>query len=65
MEAHKVKYGTKVIVTDNDIQIPPSSPQVNKGDEITILHLDGIYCNGRDKEGNRIYIGALTQVEPC
>ena len=64
MEAHKVKYGTKVIVTDNEVKTPLSSIPVNKGDEITIYRLDGMYCNGIDKDGNRIYIAAWTEVEP-
>lgn len=65
MEAHNVKYGTKVIVTDDGVKIPPSSIPVNKGDEITIYRLDGMYCNGIDKDGNRIYIAGWTEVEPC
>ena len=63
MEAYNVKYGTKVIVTDEDVKTPPSSIPVNKGDEITIYKLDGMYCNGINKDGDRIYIAALTEVE--
>lgn len=65
MEAYKVKYGTKVIVTDNEVKTPPSSRPISKGDEITIYRLDGMYCNGIDKDGNRIYIAGWTEVEPC
>jgi hypothetical protein len=65
MKAYNVKYGTKVIVTDEDVKIPPSSIPVNKGDEITIYKLDGMYCNGINKDGDRIYIAALTEVEHC
>tara|TARA_R110000803_G_scaffold161502_2_gene225191 strand:+ start:802 stop:1002 length:201 start_codon:yes stop_codon:yes gene_type:complete len=65
MEAYNVKYGTKVIVTDEDVKIPPSSIPINKGDVITILGLDGMYCNGLDKKGNRIYFAAWTEIEPC
>jgi hypothetical protein len=65
MEAHNVKYGTKVIVIDENVKTPPSSIQINKGDEITIHRLDGMYCNGLDKNGNRIYISGWTEVEPC
>ena len=64
MEAHNVKYGTKVIVTDKNVKTPPSSIQINKGDEITIHKLDGMYCNGVNKEGSRIYIAGWTEVEP-
>ena len=64
MEAHNVKYGTKVIVTDNEVKTPPSSTPIIKGDEITIYRLDGMYCNGIDKDGNRIYIAGWTEVEP-
>jgi len=65
MEAHNVKYGTKVIVTDNEVNTPPSSIPISKGDEITIYRLDGMYCNGIDKDGNIIYIAGWTEVEPC
>jgi hypothetical protein len=65
MEAYNVKYGTKVIVTDENVRTPPSSITIKKGDEITIHTLDGMYCNGIDKDGNRIYIAAWTEVEPC
>jgi hypothetical protein len=65
MKAHIVKYGTKVIVTDKNVKTPPSSIPINKGDEITIYRLDGMYCNGIDKDGNRIYVAGCTEVEPC
>ena len=64
MKAYDVKYGTKVTVVDEQVNTPPSSIQVNKGDEITIYRVDGMYCNGIDKDGNRIYIAAWTEVEP-
>lgn len=64
MEAYNVKYGTKVIVTDENVKTPPSSIPINKGDEITIYRPDGMYCNGIDKDGNTIYIAAWTEVEP-
>jgi len=65
MEAHNVKYGTKVIVTDENVKTPTSSIPVNKGDEITIYKLDGMYCNAVDKYGNKIYIAGWTEVKPC
>ena len=65
MEAHEVKYGTKVKIIDENVRIPPSSIPINKGDEITIHRLDGMYCNGIDKDGNRIYIAGWTEVELC
>jgi hypothetical protein len=64
MEAHEVTYGTKVIVTDNIIRTPPGALVVNKGDEITIHKLDGMYCSGINKDGDKIYITAWTEVEP-
>jgi hypothetical protein len=63
MEAYKVKYGTKVRVVDENVHIPVASAAVNSDDVITILNLDGMYCNARDKDGNRIYIAAWTNVE--
>jgi hypothetical protein len=65
MEAHNVKYGTKVIVTDEDVKTPPSSLPIKKGDEITIHRLDGMYCKATDKDGNRIYVAGWTEVDPC
>ena len=66
MEAYNIKYGTKVIVTEKGgVQTPPESIPVNEGDEITIYRPDGMYCNGKNKNGDRIYIAAWTEVEPC
>lgn len=65
MRAHDIKYGTKVIVTDKYVQTPIGSLSVSTGDEITIHKVDGMYCNGIDKDGNRIFIAAWTEVEPC
>jgi len=65
MEAHNVTYGTKVIVTDENVETPISSIPVKKGDEITIYKLDGKYCNGINKDGDKIYIAGWTEVEPC
>ena len=65
MKAYNVKHGTKVIITDENIKTPPSSIPLNKGDKITIHRLDGMYCSGIDKNGNRICIYAWTDVEPC
>lgn len=63
MEAHKVKYGTKVKVIDENVKTVPSSIPVKKGDVITIFKLDGMYCNGEDSKGNIIYIAGWTEVE--
>ena len=65
MKAYNVKYGTKVIVTDNEITTPPLSIPISKGDEITIHNVDGMYCNGVNKDGNNIYIAAWTEVDTC
>ena len=62
MEAHNVKYGTKVIVTDDNVKTPPSSIPIKKGDTITIHNLDGMYCNGINKDGDSIYIAGWTEV---
>lgn len=63
MEAYNVKYGTKVIVTDENVKVPPDAIPVFQGDEITIHKLDGMYCNGVNKDGDKIYIAAWTEVE--
>lgn len=64
MEAHKVESGTKVRVLDENVKTPPASLPVNKGDEIVIKHLDGMYCNGVNADGDMIYIAGWTEVEP-
>jgi len=63
MEAYQVKYKIKVKVVDDNVNTPPSSIPVKKGDIITIERLDGMYCNAIDSKGNRVYIAAWTQVE--
>ena len=63
MKAYDVKYGTKVTIIDENIKTPPSSIPLNKGDKITIHKLDGMYCNGLNENGDRIYIAAWTEVK--
>ena len=63
MEAYNVKYGTKVKIIDEDVKTPPSSIPVESGDIITIHRLDGMYCNGINENGDKIYIAAWTEVE--
>jgi hypothetical protein len=63
MEAYEIKRNTKVIVLSEEVRIPPSSLPISKGDVITILNMDGMYCNCLDKDNNRVYISALTEVE--
>jgi hypothetical protein len=63
MKAYEVNYGTVVVVLE-DVQTPPGSSPVKKGDEITIYKMDGMYCNGVNKDGERIYLAAWTEVEP-
>jgi hypothetical protein len=63
MEAHQVKYGTKVKVVDDNVKTPPSSIPVKKGDIITIERLDGMYCNAIDSEGNKVYVAGWTEVK--
>lgn len=63
MEAHNVKYGTRVKVIDAEVEIPPSSIPVKQGDEIKIFKLDGTYCNGLNADGDMVYIAGWTEVE--
>ena len=65
MEAHNVKYGTKVVVTDDYIVRAPGTLPVYKGDKIVMGRLNGMYCNGKNSDGERIYIAAWTEVEPA
>tara|TARA_S200002703_G_scaffold2938_1_gene4390 strand:- start:222 stop:446 length:225 start_codon:yes stop_codon:yes gene_type:complete len=65
MEAYNIKYGTKVVVKNDDVVVPPGALPVYKGDEIVIGRLDGMYCNGKNSDGEIIYIAAWTDVEIC
>lgn len=60
-----IGLGTKVKVIDNKIDIPPFSLPVKKNDIITIFKPDGMYCSGKNSNGNRIYIAAWTKIETC
>ena len=65
MEAYNVKYGTKVVVTDDKVTVPVGALPVNKGDQMTMGRLDGMYCSAENSYGQRIYIAAWTEVEPA
>jgi len=57
MKAYEIKRNTKV-------RVLTSSPKVTKNDIITIIGVDGMYCNCLDKNNNRIYIASWTKVQP-
>jgi len=63
MKAYNVNYGTKVKIVDESIKTPPGSVGLKNGDIITIFRVDGMHCNGKDENGNKIYIAAWTNVE--
>ena len=63
MEAHEVKYGTRVKVICKNVNTPPASLPVKQGDVIKILGIDGRYCKGMDAKGDIVYIAAWTEVE--
>lgn len=63
MEAHLVKPGTKVMITDKDVRIPPAAKKLEAGDVLIMGKLDGMYCNAEDEEGDRVYLAGWTEVE--
>ena len=63
MKAYEVQPGTKVRIIDKDPKVPPGAKQLDENDEVVILSLDGMHCNASDKEGNRVYMRAWTEVE--
>ena len=46
MKVYNVKYGTKVVVTDENVNTPPSSIPIKKGDEIKYTDLMGFTAMG-------------------
>jgi len=62
MEAYEVRNQT-VRVIDDSISTPPASLPVSKGDVIKLIKADGMYCSGYNADGERIHIGATTNVE--
>lgn len=63
MQVHEIPYGTKVKITDASVSIPPGAPLLSSGEVITIFKLDGMYCNGENESGDRIYVAAWTNVD--
>ena len=61
-ELYKIPNGSRVCVVD-DIQVPPTSPEIKKGDEIYFSHIDGMYSLCFDKDKNPIHLAAWSLVE--
>ena len=57
------KYG-QVVRVIGDATIPPDAPEVNNNEVVKIFRLDGMYVNGQNEYGDRIYIPAWQEVEP-
>lgn len=52
MKAYDIKYGTKVKIISKIVIIPIGALPVITNDIITIFQLDGMYCNGTNKNGD-------------
>jgi hypothetical protein len=63
MEAYNVKRDIKVRIIDDKVKLPPESISVEQGDVVTILSLDGMYCNVLTENNEITYIAAWTEVE--
>lgn len=56
------KYGQVVRIV-GDATAPPDAPEVNNGEVIRIFRLDGMYVNGQNEYGDRVYIPVWQEVE--
>ena len=63
IQAYEVARNTKVRITDDEVKVPPGAKGLKKGDIVSIINLDGMYCNAIDEEGVRMYLAAWTKVE--
>jgi hypothetical protein len=62
MKAYQLIKGTKVIVKDCAVGVPPHSIPVYQDEVLTLGKLDGIYCNAINEKGDKVYIHGLTEV---
>ena len=56
------KYGQVVRIV-GDATAPPDAPEVNHNEVVKIFRLDGMYVNGQNEYGDRVYIPAWQEVE--
>ncbi len=63
MKAMDCKYGQLVRII-GDATAPPDAPEVNNGEVIKILRLDGMYAKGVNEYGDWVFIPAWQEVEP-
>lgn len=62
--AYTIPYGTIVIIEEDNVDVPPTAPEVNKGDIVKILGLNGMYVNCINQKTNEhCYIDRYTSVE--
>jgi hypothetical protein len=62
MKAMDCKYG-QVVRVIGEPTAPPDAPEVNDGEVVKIFRLDGMYVNGQNEYGDRVYIPAWQDVE--
>jgi len=63
MQAHEVTKGTKVIVLDNVVFVPPNALPVYQHEILQIVNLDGMHCKAINEKGYIVYIKAWTEVQ--
>ena len=62
MKAYEAKKGSTVRVIDDNVRNRHGTPIVKKGDIIVLGHLDGMYCNGTNEDGQGVCIAAWTRI---
>lgn len=64
MKLYEAKRNSVVEIIDDDVFVPPDSPQLKKGDIIKFHHVDGMYsyCHAKDYE-DPVHVAAYTEVK--
>ena len=63
MKLYECKKGDRVMIQDDDTNIPPAHRQLYDTEVLTFNHIDGMYSLCYDEYGNMVHPAAWTEVK--
>ena len=62
MKLFKVPPGSMIRVI-GEVEIPPAAPEIDKGEILKFIHVDGMYSLCVNKSGKPVHLVAWAEVE--
>jgi len=63
MKLYDIPPNNTIIILDEEVRIPPASPEISQGDRLKFHHIDGMYSYCETESGQIVHPAAWTEVK--